>query len=240
MNSVKILIEKELSTSFNSWATYIGYILFFCICGSISWLSASNIFNLGQASMYPFFLVMNWTQFILIPALAMKSIADEKKSGTIELLLTKPIRTADYIAGKFLSLLIITTIALVLTLPYYITVSFLGNIDHGAAILGYFGLIQMSACYISIGIFASSLSRTPVSAFFISLGIGLCFQLLFGMLAEQIGTGFFAGLFTYLAMEEHFDTLSRGILDTRDIIYFASVVTVFLSLSKFFICKSRF
>lgn len=240
MNRVKILIDKELSTAFNSWSTYIGYTLFFCICGFISWLSASNIFYLGQATMLPFFIVINWTQFVLIHALTMKSIADEKKNGTIELLLTKPLRTAEYISGKFFSLLIITVIALILTLPYYITISMLGHIDHGAALLGYFGLIQMSACYISIGIFASSLSRTPITAFFISLGIGLCFQLLFGILAEQIGTGFFAGLFAYLSMEEHFDSLSRGILDSRDIIYFSSIITIFLSLAKLFICKSRF
>ena len=169
------------------------------------------------------FGIINWTQFFLIPALTMKSIADEKRNGTIELMLTKPIKTADLLCSKFFSNLIITTLALALTLPYYITLSFLGEVDHGAVLLGYLGLIEMSACYICIGIFSSSLSRTAVSAFFISLG-----------------TGIFADLFSYLSMEEHFDSLSRGILDSRDIIYFGSVITVFLALSKFFICKSRF
>lgn len=240
MNIVKILVVKELNNAFNSWSTYIGYILFFFICGFISWLSASNVFYMGQATMMPFFIVINWTTFFLIHALTMKSIADEKKNGTIELLLTKPIKTSELICGKFMSLLAITTIALIMTLPYYITIASLGHVDHGAALLGYFGLIQLSACYISIGIFASSVSKTPVTAFFISLGIGLCFQLLFGMLAQQIGSGFFAGLFSYLSVDEHFDSLSRGILDSRDIIYFASIVAIFLSLSKLFICKNRF
>ena len=197
MNTVKILVHKELATTFNSWSIYIGYTLFFCVCGFFSWLSSNN-------------------------------------------LLYKPIKTADLLCSKFFSNLIITTLALALTLPYYITLSFLGEVDHGAVLLGYLGLIEMSACYICIGIFSSSLSRTAVSAFFISLGIGLCFQFLFGMFAEQIGTGIFADLFSYLSMEEHFDSLSRGILDSRDIIYFGSVITVFLALSKFFICKSRF
>lgn len=240
MNMIKILIDKELNNSFNSWSIYIGYILFFCVCGFYSWLSSNNLFYLGQANMMPAFTIINWTQFFLIPALTMKSIADEKRNGTIELMLTKPIKTTELIFGKFFSYLIITGIALLLTLPYYFTLSFLGQMDHGSVLLGYLGLIEISACYISIGIFSSSLSRSPVSAFFLSFGIGLCFQLLFGMLAEQIGSGFWAGFFGYLSMQEHFDALARGILDSRDIIYFASVITLFLSLAKFSICKSRF
>ena len=240
MNTVKILVHKELATTFNSWSIYIVYTLFLCVCGFFSWLSSNNLLYIGQANMMQVFGIINWTQFFLIPALTMKSIADEKRNGTIELMLTKPIKTADLLCSKFFSNLIITTLALALTLPYYITLSFLGEVDHGAVLLGYLGLIEMSACYICIGIFSSSLSRTAVSAFFISLGIGLCFQFLFGMFAEQIGTGIFADLFSYLSMEEHFDSLSRGILDSRDIIYFGSVITVFLALSKFFICKSRF
>lgn len=240
MSTIQILVEKELRNQFSSWSIYIGYVLFFCICGFQTWLSSNNIFSLGQANLMPFFMIINWTQFILIPALTMKTIADEKKSGTIELLLTKPIKTWELICEKFLSNWIITVIALMLTIPCYIIISMLGNVDHGATILGYLGLIEMSACYISIGIFSSSLCRTPVSAFFLSLGIGLCFQLLFGILANQIGSGFMAGLFAYLSMEEHFDSMSRGILDSRDLIYFASVVTIFLASSKYFICKSRF
>lgn len=155
-------------------------------------------------------------------------------------MLTKPIKTADLLCSKFFSNLIITTLGLGpdTTLLYYAL--FLRRVGSWSSPFSYLGLIEMSACYICIGIFSSSLSRTAVSAFFISLGIGLCFQFLFGMFAEQIGTGIFADLFSYLSMEEHFDSLSRGILDSRDIIYFGSVITVFLALSKFFICKSRF
>lgn len=240
MNTVKILINKELGNSFNSWGIYIGYIVFFCICGFSSWLSNNNVFYLGQATMLSVFVILNWTQFFFIPALTMRSIADEKRNGTIELMLTKPIKTIELVCGKFFANLIITVIALLLTIPYYITLSMLGTVDHGAVFLGYVGLICMSACYISIGIFSSALSRTPITAFFVSFGIGLCFQLLFGMLANQINSGFIAVFFSYLSMEEHFDSLSRGIFDSRDIIYFFSVCITFLVLSKFFICKSRF
>lgn len=239
MRTIKIIIRKELDNAFNSWSTYIGFLLFFCICGFISWLSSSNIFYLGQASMMPFFIVINWTTFFMVHTLTMRSIADEKRNGTLELLLTKPIKTNQLIGGKFFSQLILIVIALGMTLPYYFTVSTLGHIDVATVVLGYFGLVCISACYVSIGILASSLARTAATAFLISLGISLCFQLLFGFLAQQCGNGFISGLLTYLSFEEHFDSLSRGILDSRDVVYFISVVTLFLSLSKFFICKIR-
>lgn len=240
MRTIKILMGKELGTAFDSWMIYLGYLLFFCICGFICWLSSSNVFSVGQATMMPCFVVINWTTFFLIHALTMKSIADEKKSGTLELLLTKPIRTTQLIAAKFWSQLLIICIALLLTLPYYFTIASLGHIDHGAVFLGYFGLIEISACYISIGIFASSVAKTPVTAFFISLGTGLCFQLLFGILAQQLTTGLLSEIFSYLSISEHFDPLARGILDSRDIVYFNSVILLFLSLAKLFICKTRF
>lgn len=237
--TVRIIVYKELKMAFHSWATYLGYILFFCVCGYYSWLSGNNLFYVGQANMNPVFVIINWTQFFLLPALTMKSFAEEKRNGTLELLLSKPIKTFELVWGKFLSNLAVSVIALLLTLPYYVTLSFLGQLDHGAVMLGYTGLIAMSATYISIGLFSSSLCRTPVSAFFISLSIGLCFQLLFGLLAEQFGTGFPANLFGYLSIQEHFDGLARGILDSRTLVYFGSLIAVFLSLTRLFICKSR-
>lgn len=240
MRTIKIIIRKELAYAFNSWSTYIGFLLFFCICGFVSWLSSSNIFYLGQASMMPFFIVINWTTFFMVHTLTMRSFADEKRNGTLELLLTKPIKTSQLIGGKFFSQLILIVLALCLTLPYYFTVATVGHIDIATVILGYLGLVCISACYVSIGMFASSLVRTAATAFFISLGINLCFQLLFGFLAQQCGEGVVGGLLTYLSIDEHFESLARGVLDTRDIVYFISVVTLFLSLSKFFICKTRY
>ncbi|WP_251623242.1 ABC transporter permease [Odoribacter lunatus] len=240
MRTTKIIINKELNSAFNSWSTYIGYLLFFCICGFVNWISSSNIFNVGQASMMPFFIVINWTAFFMIHVLSMRTVADEKRNGTLELLFTKPIKANQLIGGKFLSQLILIIIAFCLTIPYYLTIIGLGHIDLGPVILGYIGLICISACYTSIGIFASSLSRTAAAAFLLSLGIGLCFQLLFGILARQIGSGWLAEFFMYLSIEEHFDSLSRGVLDSRDIIYFISLIVLFLSLSKVFICKTRY
>ena len=223
MGTIKILIGKELGNYFNSWSIYIGYVVFFCVCGFYAWLSANNLFYIGQATMKPVFAVINWLQFLMIPALTMRSFAEEKRNGTLELMLTKPVKTW-----------------LLLTFPYYVTLAFLGNLDHGTVLLGYFGLLCMAAGYISIGIFASALSRTPVTAFFVHFGIAICFQLLFGMLAEQFNQGFMNSFFNYLSMEEHFDSLSRGILDSRDILYFCSICAIFLSMSMFCIYKNRY
>lgn len=240
MNTVRILIGKELNNSFHSWATYIGYIVFFSICGFYTWLSSNNIFYTGQASLLPVFHVINWTQFFMIPALTMRSIADEKRSGTLELILTQPVRISELVNGKFFAYLLLALFALLLTLPYYLTIASLGAVDHGTVFLGYLGLIGMAACNISIGIFASSLSYSPISAFFIHVGIGLAFQFLFGFLGNLFHNGFISGFFHYLSLEEHFETLTRGILDTRSLVFFLSVCILFLSLSKFFIYKSRF
>ena len=111
MGTIKILIKKELSIHFNSWSIYIGYIVFFCICGFYTWFSGNNLFYIGQATMMPVFIIINWTQFFFIPALTMRAIAEEKRNGTIELMLTKPIKTSELLSGKFLSNLIITMIA---------------------------------------------------------------------------------------------------------------------------------
>lgn len=240
MNKVKILIKKELAYTFDNWGSYIGLSLFFVVCGFVTWLSASNIFYMGQATMMPVFIVINWTMFFLIHISTMKSIADEKKNGTIELLLTKPIKTSELIAGKFLSQLIIAAFLLVLTVPYYLTIASLSHIDHGSVLLGYYGLLALCGCYISMGIFASSVAQTPLAAFFISLSIGLCFQLLFGILGQQIGSGWLADTFTFLSMDEHFESLARGVCDSRDILFFCSIITIFLILSKLTICKNRF
>ena len=176
----------------------------------------------------------------MIPALTMKSIADEKRSGTLELILTQPVRVSELVDGKFFAYLLLALIALLLTLPYYITIAFLGTVDHGTVFLGYLGLMGMAACNISIGLFASSLSYSPISAFFIHLGIGLSFQFLFGFLAGLFHNGFLNSFFNYLSLEEHFETLTRGILDSRSLVFFLSVCILFLSLSKLFIYKSRF
>ena len=171
MKPIWIIAKRELRAFFDSLIAYILIIVFLGLSGFFTWLFGSDIFFIGQATLQPFFSVAYWTLFFFIPALTMKMIAEEKRMGTIELLLTKSVSDWQVILGKFTACLILIGIALLLTLPYYITVWFLGPIDHGAVWSGYLGMILMSMAYISIGLFASSITNNQIVAFLLSLFI---------------------------------------------------------------------
>ena len=209
MGAVKVIINKELKVAFNSLLIYIAYTAFLGVTGFVCWFSGKNIFSSGQASLSNLFNVFYWTLFFLIPALTMKSISEERKEGTFELLFSK-------------------------------TITSLGNVDHAVGFCGYLGLILVSGCYISIGMFASSLTPNTIVAFFITFAIETGFVLLFEFIAELWGSGFMAALFTYLSIGEHFDAIPRGVIDTKDLVYFISVIIIFLALAKHYISKNRF
>ena len=158
-------------------------------------------------------------------------IAEENKSGTIEMLLTKPISEWQVVWGKFLATLILICIALVLTIPYYITVWTLGPIDHGAVWTGYLGLILMSGAYISIGLFASTLTNNQIVAFLLALFIGVFFHLIFGFLASSM-SGIPASVLDYLSLSTHFESISRGAIDSKDIIYFLSLIFIGVAVAE--------
>jgi ABC-2 type transport system permease protein len=186
--------------------------------------------------MQPFFGVAFWTLFFFIPALTMRLLAEEKKTGTLELLLTKAVTDRQVVVGKFLSTLLLIAIALAFTFPYVITLANIGNIDSGQIISGYFGLLLMSAAYISIGLYTSSITSNQIVAFLLALFIGLFFHLLFEVLAGST-SGLTARLFNTLSLSAHFESISRGVLDTRDLIYFLSIVFVGLFLSELSLTK---
>ena len=240
MGAVKVIINKELKVAFNSLLIYIAYTAFLCVTGFVCWFSGKNIFSSGQASLSNLFNVFYWTLFFLIPALTMKSISEERKEGTFELLFSKPIKTWQLIMGKFFAILLQVVTCLALTLPYYITIASLGNVDHAVGFCGYLGLILVSGCYISIGMFASSLTPNTIVAFFITFAIEIGFVFLFEFIAELWGAGFIAALFTHLSIGEHFDAIPRGVIDTKDLIYFISIIIIFLALARHHICKNRF
>jgi gliding motility-associated transport system permease protein len=236
MQKIWIITLKELRTFFDSLTAYVLLIIFLGLSGFFTWLFGSDVFFVGQATMQSFFSVAYWTLFFFTPALTMKMIAEENKSGTIELLLTKAVSNWDVILGKFLACLILIIIALLLTLPYYISIASIGPIDNGATICGYIGLILMSMTYISIGLFASSVSSNQIVAFLLSLFIGVFFLILFNVLASNI-TGFLGNIINYLSMSTHFDSISRGVIDSRDIIYFLSISIIGLILAETILSK---
>lgn len=236
MNKIWIITRRELSAFFDSLIAYVLIVIFLGLSGFFTWLFGNNVFVIGQASLQVFFQIGFWTLFFFIPALTMKMLAEETKAGTIELLSTKAITDWQIVTGKFLACLLLVLIALLSTLPYYITVSQLGSVDHGAIIGGYFGLLFLSAGYISIGIFASSMTNNQIVAFLFALLIGIFFQLLFDIMGFNL-RGSIGSVFNYLSMRNHFDSLSRGVIDSRDIIYFFSVILGGLTVSQVMLSK---
>ena len=223
MRQIWTVAKRELKSFFDSLIAYIMIVAFLGFSGFFTWLYGSDVFFVGQASLQTFFEVAYWTLFFFIPALTMRLFAEENRTGTIELLMTRPVNDWQIVFGKFLSTFILICICLALTIPYYVTISFLGNIDHGATISGYTALLLMSAAYISIGVFASSITNNQIVAFLITMFIGIFFHLICGILAFSI-SGFFSQMFDYLSLQTHFTSISRGVIDSRDLIYFASII----------------
>ncbi|HHH49418.1 MAG TPA: ABC transporter permease, partial [Saprospiraceae bacterium] len=206
MSPVWIIAKRELNSFFDSLVAYIIIIAFLAFSGYFTWLGGSDIFFRKEADLLVFFQIAFWTLFFFIPALTMRQLAEEKKTGTIELLLTKDVTDRQVVLGKFLACLMMVGIALLFTLPYYITVARLGDIDHGATIAGYFGLLLMSAAYISIGLFTSSLTNNQIVAFLLALFIGIFFHFLFDMMASSM-KGQMGELFSTLSLRNHYQSI---------------------------------
>ncbi|MFT5570967.1 MAG: ABC-2 type transport system permease protein [Cyclobacteriaceae bacterium] len=236
MKKIWIITKRELASFFDSLTAYVMIILFLGLSGLFTWLVGSNIFVIGQASLNVFFGVAFWSLFFFIPAITMKMIAEENRAGTIELLITKALTDTQIVIGKFLACLVLVLIALTCTLPYYVTISRLGNMDDGAVIGGYLGLILISAAYISIGLFASSVTTNQIVAFLAALFIGVFFHLLFDVIGSSFN-GAVGNIFNYLSFRSHFDSISRGVLDSRDLIYLSTIVVMGLMLSQFMLSK---
>lgn len=231
MKTIWILTKKELKAFFDSLIAYILIVVFLGLSGFFTWLYGSDIFLIGQATLQPFFSIAYWTLFFFIPALTMKMIAEEKRVGTIEWLLTKAITDWQVVLGKFLACLLLIGIALAFTLPYYITVWSLGPVDHGAVWLGYLGMLFMSMTLIGIGLFASSITNSQIVAFLLSLFIGIFFLIIFDMLSDTF-TGEVGQVLNFLSLSTHYDSVSRGVIDTKDLIYFFSITFFSLLLAE--------
>ncbi|VXD13451.1 ABC transporter permease [Marinoscillum sp. 108] len=236
MSKVWIITKRELASFFDSLIAYVMIVLFLGLSGTFTWLVGTNVFLINQASMQVFYSIAFWSLFFFIPAITMRMIAEENRAGTIELLITKAVSDSQIVWGKFLACFILVIIALVCTLPYYITISQLGNIDDGAVLGGYLGLILLSASYISIGLFASSITQNQIVAFLMAMSIGIFFQLLFDVIGGSV-RGFFGELFSYLSMSTHFESMSRGVVDSRDLIYFFSIIASGVILSQVMLSK---
>ncbi len=227
------IIKREIYSFFSSTIGYLVIAVFLVINGLFLWVFSGNynILDSGFADLSPYFELAPWVLLFLIPAVCMRAFSDEMKMGTLELLLTKPISLKQIVLGKYFGAVILILIALIPTVLYVITISELGNparnFDVGSTIGSYIGLLFLVFAYTSIGIFSSTLSQNQIVAFIIA--VFLCFALYYGF--EGLTSSSFN--ISSLGMKAHFDSVARGVLDSRDLLYFLSVTVFFIVLTVF-------
>ncbi|OGQ70189.1 MAG: hypothetical protein A3F82_08290 [Deltaproteobacteria bacterium RIFCSPLOWO2_12_FULL_44_12] len=225
MKTTLTIAKRELKAYF---ATPIAYVFLITFLGVVHWLFLRNFFLIGQNNLRPFFSFMPWIYLFFVPAIAMGKWAEERKQGTIELLFTMPLKAVDVLIGKFLAGLGLIAIALFFTFPLLVTIIWLGDVDAGPIIGGYLGLLFMGGAYLSIGLWVSSLTDNQIIAFI--LGVVACFGLL--IIGESFATmdlpTSLTSFLQYLGLATHFDSIGRGVIDSKDILYYLSVIGIFL------------
>ncbi|RMG71634.1 MAG: ABC transporter permease [Bacteroidetes bacterium] len=231
MRETWIIAQREFRSYLDSLVAYILLVVFLGLTGAFTWLIMADVFMIKQATMEPFFNVAYWSLFFFIPALTMRMLAEERRTGTLEVLLTRKVSDWQAISGKFLGAFLLIAVSLLFTLPFYVSITWLGPVDHGAVWCGYLGLLLLSAFYISMGIFASSLTDNPIVALLLALLIGISFHWIFGILSSVLpGAG--GRFFHFLSASNHFDSMARGVIDSRDVIYFLSFSLLALILAE--------
>jgi ABC-2 type transport system permease protein len=231
------IYQKEISTFFNSLIGYLVIAVFLILVGVNTWIfSDTSVLDYGYADMSSLFSFGPLAFLFLIPAITMRSFAEEKKDGTLELLLTKPLSDWQLIWGKYLSGLTLVLFALIPTVVYYFSISNLGNppgnIDTAAVITSYLGLLLLGAVFTSIGIFSSSIFHNQIVSFLISLVI--CYVMLDGV--SRIASLDFWGNLSHsirrLGLDYHYDALSKGVVDSRNVMYFLGIITLMLTATN--------
>jgi ABC-2 type transport system permease protein len=230
------ICKKELRQFFSSLTGYIAIIVFLLVNGLVLFVFKNNILENGYATLDDFFSFAPWILIFLISAITMRSFSDEFKSGTFEILQTRPISKWQIVIGKFFGSLIVAVIALIPTLVYYFTLNHLASttgIDPGAAAGSYLGLLLLTAVFTTIGVCVSSFTTNSVVAFIISLIA--CVLLYFGFSAISQLPVFNNGADYYIEMlgiDFHYQSISRGVIDTRDLVYFLSIIIFFLLVTR--------
>ncbi len=240
------LLKKEINSFFSSLIGYIVIIVFLLTLGLIMWIFPGADFNIiesGYSNIDPLFIVAPWVFLFLIPAVTMKMFAEEQKSGTIEILLTQPLTDLQIVLAKYFSAVLLVIIALVPTLVYYITVYMLanpaGNIDTAGIIGSYIGLIFLCSGFASIGVFASALSNNQIVSFILAVILSFFFYSGFEFLGSIITQPTISNLLAQLGISSHYGSMSRGVIDSRDVIYFISLTLFFVFFTRFILEKRK-
>lgn len=237
------ILKKEINSFLNSLIAYIVITVFLTGIGLLTWVfPETNVLDYGYASMATLFNLSPYVLMFLIPAISMRTFAEEKKTGTIELLLTKPVTDIQIIAGKYLGCLLIVLFALIPTLIYYFSIYYLGNpvgnIDTAGVAGSYIGLFLLGAVFCSIGILASSLTENQIIAFIIAAFLCFIFFSGFSSFASLITSGEYANQVEQLGILYHYNSLSKGLIDSRNLVYFFSIIVTML-LGTHLIMASR-
>jgi len=232
------LFKREIRNFLSSFIGYIVIIVFLLINGLFIWVFPLdfNILENGYANIDGLFSLAPFVFLFLIPAITMRSFAEEKKSGTIELLMTKPLSDLQVVLAKYFAGFILVLFALIPTLIYYLTVYYLGsnvgNIDVGGTWGSYIELLFLGATFVSIGLFASTISDNQINSFIIALFLCGFIYIGFDFIYQLSIFGNFSLFIQSLGISAHYNSMSRGVIDTRDVIYFLSMISVFILLSK--------
>lgn len=227
MDNIFVIFKREFRSYFDSPVAYIVLMFFLLVSG---YFFTANLFVMNQANLQTLFAIVPLLYIFFIPAISMRLVAEERKSGTIELLFTYPIKDSEIIIGKYLAALGLILVLLLFTLVYPITIGILADMDVGQTFSGYLGLFLMGAGYLAIGVFASSITENQIIAFIVALAISFFFFIINKILFFMPPV--LANIFEYLAIEYHFQNIARGVIDTRALIYFGSMIYVSLLLAS--------
>lgn len=239
------LYLKEIRSFLSSLIGYIVIVVFLVVVGLFLWVFPTdfNILDYGYANVDGLFIIAPFVFLFLVPAVTMRSFSEEQKSGTIELLFTRPLTDMQIIIAKYLAGLTLIVFAIIPTIIYFVSVWYLGlpqgNIDAGGFWGSFIGLILLGATFVSIGIFSSSLTDNQVVAFVLSIALCAFFYLGFEFLYSLELFGNFDLFIRSLGISDHYSSISKGVIDTRDIIYFGSVIMLFLFLTKLSLSRRK-
>ena len=231
------ILRKEFNSFLNTLIAYLVISVFLVVTGLYMWVfPESSVLDYGFSDMQTLFSMAPWIFLFLIPAITMRTFAEEKKAGTLELLLTRPLSDMQIILGKYFACLMLAVLALLPTLVYYYTVytlgNPLGNVDSAAVAGSYIGLVFLAAVFCAIGLFASSITDNQIISFIIA--VFLCFVIYSGFdsIASINGWGTFSYFISQLGVSYHYNSFSKGLIDSRDVLYFLSVIAVMLLATK--------
>ncbi|MEZ4738159.1 MAG: gliding motility-associated ABC transporter permease subunit GldF [Flavobacteriales bacterium] len=233
---MRVLILKEVRGFLGSLIGQVVVVVFLLLTGLFLWVFPNNILDTGYADLAPLFFIAPWVFLFLVPAVTMRSFSEERRTGTIEMLLTKPITELQLVLAKYLAAVILVIFALLPTLIYWYSLHELaiprGNLDTGGIIGSYIGLLFLASCFAAIGVFASSITENQVVAFMIA--VFLCFFLYLGfdLIASFDAFGALESPIKGIGIQDHYASLSRGVVDLRDILYFLGTISVFLLLTR--------